>query len=171
MSLLESMIRNAVAEEVRAYSAARATMRRQEAVLGADGVLTERITRLVLGQILEWVSAATRPSGKRPSRTAYARLSAGESLEVPKGTPRPVPATTDATAATTVTFPRVPVGGGYLQQLPPGHVKCEACGRVIPLERAHGYHPDGAPDVLDYVCGDTASCLARVQFLKAADTP
>lgn len=163
MSLLERMISNAVAEEVNAYSQARATMHRPELIGRADAVLTERVTRLVLGQIAEWVSATTRPAGRGPRRTAYARVAAGEPFLDHQGTPNRQRPAEGATEAPTQQLPRVQVGGGFLEQLPTGHARCEACGVVQPLNQMNPFHPDGAPDVTDFLCRNTEACRQRIE--------
>lgn len=163
MSLLERMISRAVADEVAAYSLARATMRNPELIGRADAVLTERVTRLVLGQITEWVSATTRPAGNGPRRTAYARVAAQEPLLDRQGTPDRQRPSEGATEAPTQRLPRVQVGGGFLEQLPTGHARCEACTVVQPLNQMSPFHPDGAPDVTDFLCRDTEACRQRIE--------
>jgi hypothetical protein len=47
-------------------------------------------------------------------------------------------------------------------------VKCQACGRMIPKTAGWPFHPDGAPEVVDWVCQDIEDCrreqVARAQI-------
>ncbi len=42
------------------------------------------------------------------------------------------------------------------------HPHCAACGLIQPLIQLREFHPDGAPDAVDYVCRDWQACGMRV---------